>query len=565
MPPDTPVEDLAQMRSRLAALEQLLEVREQVVREQSDRLERALEEVRRRAGQLEESEQATRRQTRILRSVLDSIADGVVVVDDQRRLLMFNPAAERIMALGLVEEAPAPPADSAGCFLPDTVTRYPPEDLPMARAVRGEEVNEAEIFMRHEARPQGVWLSVNARPLRDDQGWPRGGVAAVRDVTERKRAEEALRNSEALYHSLVESLPLSVFRKDLQGRFTFANRRFCESLGRPLDQILGRTDHAFYPAELAAKYHRDDERVLHTGAVFEDVEEHQQPDGRRLSVQVLKVPIYDFKGALIGTQGLFWDVTARKRVEEDLKRVARELARSNEELQQFAHVVSHDLQEPLRMVTSYGRLLERRFRDRLDGDAREFLDFMVDGATRMRDLLDDLLEYARVGTHGKPLRPVDCSALLDRALANLTVALDESGAAVTREPLPTVLGDEPQLVQLFQNLVANAVKFRGPEPPRVHVSARRDGSAWVIAVRDNGIGLDVREAGRIFVLFQRLHTREEYAGTGLGLAICKKIVERHQGRIWVESEPGRGSTFFFTLPAPAAAPPARGREPARTP
>jgi PAS domain S-box-containing protein len=367
-------------------------------------------------------------------------------------------------------------------------------------------------------------------------------------VQDQQRAEVALRNSEALYHSLVESLPLCVYRKDLQGRFTFANRRFCAGLAKPLEEIVGQNDRAFYPPELTAKYEHDDREVIRSRGTFEDIEEHQDPQGERSFVQVWKVPVVDFQGAVIGTQGIFWDVTARKRAEEGLRQTAQELARSNEELQQFAYVVSHDLQEPLRMVTGYCRLLKRRYQGQLDADADEFLHFAMDGAERMRQLLDDLLEFSRVGTHGKPLRSTDCSVVLGQALANLKMTLEESGALLTQEPLPTVLGDATQLSQLFQNLIANAVKFRGPESPRIHVSARAEGEGWVLAVRDNGIGIDPADAGRLFVIFQRLHTRQEYPGTGVGLAICKKIVERHGGRIWVESQPGRGSVFAFTLP-----------------
>jgi PAS domain S-box-containing protein len=541
--------DADQLRSRLAVLEQLLEVREQVVCQQSDRLEQALEELRTRARQLEQSEHAYRKQTRILQSVLDNIADGVVVADEQGKFLLFNPAAERIMGPGMRNITPDQWAAQYGCFLPDTVTPFPAAELPLLRAIQGEEVNEVEMFMRNAARPDGIWLNVSARPLKDDSGQWRGGVAVVRDVTQHKRAEEALRNSEALYYSLVQSLPISVLRKDVHGRFTFGNQRFCDGLGRPLEQIVGRTDHDFYPPDLADKYARDDRRVMETGEVFEDVEGHQRPDGQRLYVQVFKVPIYDFKGAVVGTQGVFWDVTARRHAEEELQHTARELARSNGDLQQFASVVAHDLQEPLRTVTSYCRLLQRRCQGRLDSGAEEFVGYIVDGATRMQELLDDLLEYCRVGTQGKAFQPVDCGTALDQALANLKIALDEAGAVVTREELPTVSGDGPQLVQLFQNLIANAIKFRGPQPPRVHVAARRQDAVWLFSVRDNGIGIDPQQAGRLFVLFQRLHTREEYAGTGIGLAICKKIVERHHGRIWVESQPVQGSVFYFTLPA----------------
>jgi signal transduction histidine kinase len=233
---------------------------------------------------------------------------------------------------------------------------------------------------------------------------------------------------------------------------------------------------------------------------------------------------------------------------EELERYALELEHSNRELQQFAYIASHDLQEPLRMVTSYVQLLEKRYGGQLDADADEFIAFAVDGARRMQELIRGLLAYSRVGSHAEPFRPSDAQYALDQALANLQVAIRECDAIVTHDPMPTVTADPTQLMQLLQNLIGNALKFRGDRTPEIHVGAEYRDKAWLFSVRDNGIGIEPQYTERIFVIFRRLHTREEYPGAGIGLAICKRIVERHGGRIWVETEPGEGSTFYFTLP-----------------
>jgi light-regulated signal transduction histidine kinase (bacteriophytochrome) len=242
------------------------------------------------------------------------------------------------------------------------------------------------------------------------------------------------------------------------------------------------------------------------------------------------------------------DVALRKRAEKALEDKAKELARSNAELEQFAYVASHDLQEPLRMVSSYMQLLEQRYAGKLGTEADEFIGFAVDGANRMRGLVEALLTYSRLSSRGDPFAPIDSAAAAKRALVTLRSAVEEAGALVTVGPLPPVTADAGQITQLFQCLIGNAIKFRRLDLPRIRISAVRKDDEWQFAVQDNGIGIEREYYEKIFVMFQRLHGRSQYGGTGIGLAICKKIVERHDGRIWVESEPGKGSTFYFTLP-----------------
>ena len=239
---------------------------------------------------------------------------------------------------------------------------------------------------------------------------------------------------------------------------------------------------------------------------------------------------------------------SRRETEERLRLTLEDLKRSNKELEQFAYVASHDLQEPLRMVASFTQLLEQRYKDKLDKDANEFIGYAVNGANRMQGLINDLLTYSRVGTRGKAPEPADSHSALGEAVLNLETMIRENHAVITNDDLPEVRADRSQLVQVFQNLIGNAIKFKSEETPRIHLSAREAPGEWIFSVKDNGVGIDPQYFERIFVVFQRLHSREEYPGTGIGLALCKRIVERHGGKIWVESAPGKGSTFFFTIP-----------------
>jgi signal transduction histidine kinase len=517
---------------------------------------------------LAEVQRTVRGRDRLIEVLLANAADGVLVLDAAGRVTRSNEAAEHLFGHPLAGLALDDWVVRGRFFLPDRSAPCTPDDFPPAQALRGEAVEEIELCFRSGGWPEEVWVGIRAHPIFGEHGQPAGAVVVLRDVPGRHLA---------LYRSLVESLGLSVFRKDASGRYVFVNDRFCRALGLSRGEVLGRTDEDLFTPAIAEKQRRDDRQVLAAAAVAEKIEEHRRADcGPRCLcggapaaeadgdaaeptrwLQVLLGPVYDADGRLAGTQGAFWDVTRRMLAERqaqeaaaELKKANAELARSNADLEQFAYVASHDLQEPLRMVASFTQLLAKRYAGRLDPEADEFITEAVNGALRMKRLINDLLDYSRVTTRGGRPTATSARAAYDQAMENLQAALRDADARVTCGPLPTVWADPTQLTQVFQNLIGNAVKFCRGRRPLVHVSARPRGREWLFAVRDNGIGIEAKHLERIFAIFQRLHTREKYAGTGIGLALCKKIIERHGGRIWAESQPGVGSFFYFTLSAP---------------
>ena len=358
-----------------------------------------------------------------------------------------------------------------------------------------------------------------------------------------KQEQEALLRLAAI----VESADDAIIGEKLDGTIISWNQGAERIYGYSADEIIGK------PISILIEPDRTEEipKILDGIKRGQKIDHYETvrvgKDGKKINISLTVSPIKDASDKVIGASTIARDITERKRMEEELKKTMAELERSNAELERFAYVASHDLQEPLRMVSSYTQLLEKRYKDKLDADANDFINFAVDGAKRMQQLINDLLAYSRVGTRGKPFELTDCEAVFEAAVANLDMAIKENKAKMTHDPLPTVMADEGQLVQLFQNLIGNAIKFRGKQPPRVHISAQPDKDKWVFSVKDNGIGIDPQYFERIFIIFQRLHS-EGYPGTGTGLSIIKRIVERHGGRIWIESQLGKGSTFYFTIP-----------------
>jgi PAS domain S-box-containing protein len=368
----------------------------------------------------------------------------------------------------------------------------------------------------------------------------------MRDISD-KLVEEMLRDSEVQYRRLFETAKDGILILDAEtGVIEDVNPFLVEILGFSHEQLVGKAiwEIGLFK-DIASNKNKFMELQRQKYVRYEDLP-LETADGRQIEVEfVSNVYTVDHQKVI---QCNIRDITDRKRAEDKLKKALIDLERSNKELEQFAYVASHDLQEPLRMVASFTQLLEERYKDQLDQDAKEFIRFAADGANRMRSLINDLLAYSGVGARGKPLEPTDCHAALGQAITNLSMVIEENQAIVTSDQLPTVMTDALQMVPLFQNLIGNAIKFRGEESPRIHVSVQEKGNEWVFSVKDNGIGIAPQFSERIFVAFQRLHSREKYPGTGIGLAICNKIVDRHGGKIWVESELGKGSTFYFTMP-----------------
>jgi signal transduction histidine kinase len=353
--------------------------------------------------------------------------------------------------------------------------------------------------------------------------------------------EKALKESENRYRAIVEAFDGLIYICSQDYRIKFMNRQFIERTG--YDATGELCYKALHDLDSICPWCVN-ERVFKGETVRWEI---QSPKDNHW-YYIVNTPIYHTNGTL-SKQAMIIDITEIKKTEEELKRISKELARSNAELKDFAYIASHDLKKPLQSIESFAKLLARRYKGKLDAKADEFISYIVEGVQRLQILIKDLLEYSQIETKAKNIKPTDCSFIVEEAMSNLKTAMDESNAVVTYNKLPTIMSDPQQIISLFQNLIDNAIKFRSNKAPRVRISADRKGNEWIFSIRDNGIGIDPENFEKIFVMFQRLHGSADFPGTGIGLSICKKIIERHGGRIWVESEPGKGATFFFVIPS----------------
>jgi PAS domain S-box-containing protein len=371
-------------------------------------------------------------------------------------------------------------------------------------------------------------------------------MAPIQEIRLRQDAERHLAQTEARYRGLLEAAPDAMVVVNQHGEIVLLNLRAEAQFGYSRDELLGQSVKSIIPEGFAERLVADGLRSPAEALAQQigmGIELHgRRKNGGDFPIEIMLSPLDSPEGVLV--TAAIRDITTRKMTEAHL----RELSRSNEELEQFAYIASHDLQEPLRMVISYTQLLAKRYKGKLDSDADDFIAFAVDGASRMQRLIRDLLAYSHIGTKELDLLDVSSEEALQQALSNLQDAIEKSGAQVTHDALPVVMADEIQLTQLFQNLVGNAIKYQDREIPLVHISAAKlVGERWMFSVRDNGLGIDPQFFDKIFGMFQRLHKQNEFDGTGIGLAICKKIVERHGGKMSVQSQSGKGSTFQFTL------------------
>ncbi|WP_276252510.1 PAS domain S-box protein [Halomontanus rarus] len=467
--------------------------------------------------------------------VMEAVNDGIYVIDEEGHFTMVNDAYTELTGYSREELL----GTHSSIVVDENVQKRARERAndPTTSAL------EAEIE-RADGERVPVEATVTTLTAGETTGEERIGV--VRDITERKRNRRKLEESERRYRTLVEHFPngaVGLFDEDLQ--YTVVGGEMLDEVGVETEAVVGTNIWERYSEEFAARLEPKFRAALAGETNSFDFEYHDR------HWHAYTLPVEDRTGDVFAGLIMLQDVTEQRRNRRKLEETVRKLEASNERLEQFAYAASHDLQEPLRMVSSYLRLIERRYGDELDEDGREFLAFAVDGADRMREMIDGLLTYSRIETQGAPFEPVDLNRILEDVIADLQIRIAETNAEIAfeRESLPRVRGDPDQLRQLLQNVLSNAIKYVEDGPPRIRVSAEKRETEWVISIQDNGIGIDADDTERIFDVFHRLHGLEEYPGAGIGLALCQRIVERHGGEIWAESDLGEGTTFSMTLPA----------------
>lgn len=491
-----------------------------------------------------EAEDRIRESEATKRAILESALDCIIASDETGRITEFNPAAEKMF--GYKREAILGKEMSAYIIPPALRERH---RRGMARYVAtGEGTLMGRRVEMPALRADGTEFPIELAITRIAKDGPPAFTAYIRDITERKRAIESLKESEERFRVMANSAPVLIWVSDRENLGTWYNKQWLDFRGRAMDLELG--------LGWLEGVHPDDRprAALICGAAFDKREEFRMEfrlrrhDGDYRWLLDHGVPRFTPEGRFEGYIGSCVDITERKLAEQTLTAQAEELYRSNRELEQFAYVSSHDLKEPLRKISVYSDLLESENRDTLSRESRKHLDSIVSGTKRMQRLIDDLLAFSRSGRGEVVLKRANLNDILKQTLIDLEASIEEKKAVVTHDRLPTVMVEPSQIGQLFQNLIGNAIKFQGAAPPRVHVGVEKRSSEWVLSVKDNGVGFDPKYEKLIFNVFQRLHGKSSFAGTGIGLAICKKIVERHDGKIWAESTPGEGATFYFSLP-----------------
>ena len=531
------------------------------------------------------AEEALNQSQKLLYDIINGFPSPIFVKDIEGRFIIINNKLEELLGAKNEEVKGKTDYDTITKELADYYRTNDQKVLEEGKAMLFEE--EADLIDGKHT------FIANKFPIYDINGKPYGIGSISTDITERKLLEEKVQN----LADVVESSNDAIITKSLEGIITSWNKGAEKIYGYNSEEVIGKNISILVPSSLKNEISDLIEKIIQGKQILHYDTLRVKKNGALINVSITLSPIMDSSKKLVAISTISRDITESKKAEEkmqellselqssseeltssneELQATSEELKTSNEELQlqmdseveakrqieeiasklkvsnkeleQFAYVASHDLQEPLRMVTSFTQLLERQYKGQLDKDADEYIGFIVEGTHRMKYLIEDLLEFSRLNTEAKEFELAYLEMVLDDVLLNLQLSIKENNAKITHDPLPTLTVDLMQIRQLFQNLISNAIKFHGDETPEIHISAQKTGSEWIFSVNDKGIGIDSKHQELIFGVFKRLHTRDEYKGTGIGLSICKRIVERHSGRIWVESEPGKGSTFYFTIP-----------------